>query len=89
MSFRVFWAPYAEQQLEQILRRSVDQTRLVEAAYAIDQRLAKEPLAFGESRYDTVRIAFERPLAIQYEVLEDVATVIVYDVWQIDVKRQD
>jgi hypothetical protein len=87
MSYRVLWAPHAEDQLERLLLGASDQPRLAEAARAIDQRLAKDPLAFGESRFDAVRIAFERPLAIHYEVLEDVETVIVYDVWRIDVKR--
>jgi hypothetical protein len=86
MSYRVFWSPHAEDQLEQLLLGSSEQPRLARAARTIDQHLAKEPLAFGESRFDTVRIAIERPLAIHYEVLEDVKTVIVYDVWRIDLK---
>jgi hypothetical protein len=89
MSYRVFWSPHAEDQLERLLLGSSDQPRLAEAARGIDQRLAKDPWIFGESRFDAVRIAFEQPLAIHYEVLEDVETVIVYDVWRIDVKRQD
>jgi hypothetical protein len=85
MSYRVFWSPHAEDQLERLLLGASDQPLLAEAARAIDQRLAKEPLSIGESRFDAVRIAFERPLAIHFEVLEDVETVIVYDVWRIDV----
>ena len=42
------------------------------------RRLVADPLDFGESRYDQVRIGFERPLAVQFEVLEDVRTVIVF-----------
>lgn len=86
MSYRVFWSPHAEEQLERLLLGAFDQSHLAAVARAIDQRLTRDPLTFGESRFDTVRIAFERPLAIHYEVLEDVETVIVYDVWRIDVK---
>jgi hypothetical protein len=44
------------------------------------------PSEFGESRFDTVRAAFLRPLGVQFDVLEDVQTVIVYDAWRIDAK---
>jgi hypothetical protein len=87
MSYRVFWAPHAEEQLERLLLEASDQSILAESARAIDRRLVTEPLAFGESRFDAVRIAFERPLAIHYEVHQDVETVIVYDVWRIDIHR--
>jgi hypothetical protein len=88
MSYRVFWSPHAEGQLERLLLGASNLPRLAESAREIDQRLAREPLKFGESRFEAVRIAFERPLAIHYEVLEDVETVIVYDVWRIDVKQR-
>ena len=52
----------------------------------IDGHLLGQPNEFGESRYDTVRIGFVHPLGVQFEVLEDVRTVIVYDVWRIDRK---
>jgi hypothetical protein len=44
------------------------------------------PNKFGESRYDTVRIGFVSPLGVQFEVMQDVRTVVVYDVWRIDRK---
>ena len=43
-------------------------------------------MRFGESRYDAVRVGFVLPLGVQFEVFDDVRTVIVYDVWRIDVK---
>jgi hypothetical protein len=45
-------------------------------------------LAFGESRFDSVRVGYELPLGVQYEVLGDVRTVVVYDVWRIDAKMK-
>jgi plasmid stabilization system protein ParE len=87
MSFRVFWSPHAEQQLEEILRDIGSQSQVAPAAREIDRFLAHDPARFGESRYDTVRIGFVRPLGVPFEVLEDVHTVIVYDVWRIDIRK--
>ena len=84
MSYRVFWSPHAEQRLEEILQDAVKQAEIAASARQIDHFLASYPIDFGESRYDTVRIGFVRPLGVQYEVLEDVRTVIVYDVWRIE-----
>jgi hypothetical protein len=86
MSYRVFWAPHAEKRLEEILRDAASLAQHAAAACEIDQKLISNPLKFGESRFDAVRIGFVRPLGVQYEVLEDARTVIVYDVWRIDVK---
>ena len=87
MTYRVFWSPHAEQRLEAILRSAGDSSRIAAAARVIDRHLVADPNTFGESRYDTVRVGFVRPLGIQFEILEDVRTVIVFDVWKIK-KRQ-
>jgi hypothetical protein len=89
MRHRVFWSPHAEQRLEEILQDPTSQSPCASAARNIDVFLSSNPIEFGESRYDTVRIGFVRPLGVQYEVLEDVRTVIVYDVWRIDVRKLD
>jgi hypothetical protein len=89
MSYRVFWSPHAEQRLEEILQDATAQAQYAAAARSIDRILAADPIGFGESRFDTVRIGFVLPLGIQYEILEDVRTVIVYDVWQIDVRKRE
>ena len=86
MSYRVFWSPHAEGQLEEILRNATDAAAIAAFAREIDRFLVANPKSFGESRYDTVRVGFVRPLGIQFEVLDDVRTVIVYDVWRIDRK---
>ncbi len=88
MSYRVFWHPHAEQQLETILSNTANQAAFTRAAKEIDGHLVNDPLAFGESRFDTVRIGFAKPLGIHYEVLKDVETVIVYDVWRTDLRRR-
>jgi hypothetical protein len=73
--------------LEALLQASAEPAKLVAASREIDRHLAADAVAFGESRYDQVRIGFVRPLGVQFEVLDDVGTVIVFDVWRID-KRQ-
>ena len=80
MSYRVFWTPHAEAQFERTVRQSRNPSVMVAAARRIDAELATKPLDFGESRYESVRIGFVLPLAVHYEILEDVRTVIVYDV---------
>jgi len=62
MSYRVFWSPYAEELLERILRESADSVEAAVAARDINRFLISNPIDFGESRYDTVRIGFYRPL---------------------------
>jgi plasmid stabilization system protein ParE len=86
MTYRVFWSPNAEERLEAIVRNASDTVSLAAAAQQIDRYLAMIPSDFGESRYDTVRVGFVPPLGIQFEVMDDVRTVIVYDVWRIDRK---
>jgi len=88
VTYRVFWAPFAEQRLETIVRSHADHSPIVTAARLLNAQLARDPIDVGESRFDAVRIGFELPLGIQYEVLEDVRTVIVYDVWWIDRKQK-
>jgi hypothetical protein len=87
MTFRVFWSPHAEQRFEKLLATAEDRATIVVAARDIDARLVADPVAFGESRYDTVRVGFMLPLGVQFEVIEDVRTVIVYDVWRVDRKE--
>jgi hypothetical protein len=86
MSFRVFWSPHAEERLEKILRAAQDPFPLTFAARQIDKYLATILADFGESRYDTVRVGFVPPLGVQFEVMDDVHSVVVYDVWRIDRK---
>jgi hypothetical protein len=86
MTYRVLWAPHAEQRLEQLLQNTLDQPTVAGAAHEFDRWLVADPKAFGESRYDTVRVGFVRPLGVQFEVMDDVRTLVVYDEWRIDRK---
>jgi hypothetical protein len=78
MNYRVFWSPRSEERLEMFVAvSSSERSILAAAAREIDKNLLSQPNAFGESRYDNVRIGFVHPLCIQFEVIEDVRTVIV------------
>ena len=87
MNYRVFWAPKADEQLDAILRVAADRPEIAAASRAIDVKLATDPADLGQSRVDNVRVAFYHPLGIEFEVLEDVKTVIVYEVWRTDLHR--
>jgi hypothetical protein len=84
MAYRVFWTPNAEQKLSNILGRSRDASIVAAAAREFDSRLITAPTKVGESRIETLRIGFERPLGFDFDVLEDVKTVIVLNVWRTD-----
>ena len=88
MQFRVLWAPYAEQRLENFLQQSADPNTLAAAARQLDQYLIVAPAEFGESRYEAMRVGFSFPLGVQFEVMDDVRTVVVHDVWRIDQRTQ-
>lgn len=86
MAYRVFWTPYAEDQLSQLAAVSTDARQLAEAAREIDRRLISSPTAVGESRDHNFRVGFISPLAVHFEVMRDVQTVIVHYVWRTDGK---
>jgi hypothetical protein len=87
MKYRVLGSPYSEERLEQLVKSAPDADVIAIAVRQIDQNLIASPNSFGESRYDNERIGFFRPLAVHFEVMDDVWTVVVYDVWRIDRKR--
>jgi hypothetical protein len=84
MKHFVFWSPEADESLQSLIRDDDRDGRVVRAAREIDFWLARGPLDFGESRYDTVRVGFVTPLAIQFDVLADPPTVIVLDIWRVN-----
>jgi hypothetical protein len=84
MKHFVFWEPEADETLQALIRADDVDGRVVRAVREIDFWLARGPLDFGESRYDTVRAGFVAPIAVQFDVLADPPTVIVLDIWRID-----
>lgn len=82
MSHFVFWAPAADEKLQEIIRAADDRSRLARIVREIDFWLARGPSDFGESRFETVRLGVVERVAVLFEVLDDPPTVIVLDIWR-------
>jgi hypothetical protein len=82
MKHFVFWIPEADEKLQSIITAANASHDLIRVVREVDFWLARDPLDFGESRFDTVRIGVVRPLAVLFDVLDDPPTVIVLDIWQ-------
>lgn len=82
MPYVVFWAPEADEKLQELIAASTDQKTLIHVVREVDFWLARTPLDFGESRYESVRLGVVRPVAVLFDVLEDPPTVIVLDIWR-------
>jgi hypothetical protein len=86
MAFRVLWAPDADVKLERFLTNATDVPAAAAAVRIVNQHLAENPHEFGESRYHAIRVGFVNPFGVQFEVMDDVQTVVVHDLWRIDRK---
>jgi hypothetical protein len=67
---------------------SRNQFEIATAAREIDARLIADHIGAGESRYEAVRIGFCRPLGVEYEVFDDVRTLIVHGVWRVNQSKR-
>lgn len=77
--------PVSEQRLATSWLIAPDRNAVTRAAHRLDQRLRTDPLHLGESRRSSVvRFAYDYPLGIEYEVIEDAKNVRVLSVWTID-----
>ena len=82
MSHVVFWSPEADETLQALIRDAADREACLLWIREIDFWLARGPLDFGESRYDTIRLGVVAPLAVLFDVLDDPPTVIMLDIWR-------
>jgi len=72
MKYQVAWTKTAEQHLAAIWLAAANRNAVTQAAYRLEELLQTSPLSLGESRQSSVsRIAFDEPLAIEFEVVED------------------
>lgn len=82
MSYQVDWSAAAEQDLAALWTSTPDRDGVTAAAERIDDRLARDPLHFGEPWTSSVhRIAVHGPIGVEYEVIEDDSRVIVHGVF--------
>jgi hypothetical protein len=82
MKYTVIYLPSAEQQLADLWLAAADRSAITSASDKIDQLLKDNPLAVGESRVSNIRILFEEPLVVVYDVREADLVVKVWAVWQ-------
>lgn len=82
MIYRILWAPEVEEAFDNMLAKADldERTVLAKASRVINQQLVNDPKHFGESRYEDVRVGFEPPLLVQFQIMEDVRTVIVFHI---------
>jgi hypothetical protein len=85
VTYRIVWGVSAESMPAEIWLGSGDRTSVTEAAAALEAALPQRPLRIGESRTSSVhRVAYEPPLGIEYEVVEDDKKVIVQGVFSLE-----
>lgn len=77
MNFTVTWLPLANNDLAEIWMRAPDRNAVTFACDRVDQRLAVDPLNEGESRFGSIRITFELPLRVVFDVWENSREVFV------------
>jgi hypothetical protein len=82
MKYTVAWLPSALLDLADIWNNAADRRAVTEAADTIDDWLIRDPLGQGEGREGTMRILFNKPLAISYGVDTVNRMVYVWEVWR-------
>lgn len=85
MNYRIEWTEEAENDLARLWNNAADRNAVAAASDWLDNRLACDPLHFGESWGSSVhRIAVRDPIGIEFEVIEDDKFVLVHGVFVID-----
>ena len=84
MKYTVVWKQAAEDELAQLWNEAADRDAVRQAADRMEKLLATQPLALGESRTGSMRIAFESPLGMFFDVSEQDRLVSVVRVWRVD-----
>jgi hypothetical protein len=82
MSYPVYWASIAENQLTRIWLGSRRRGPVTAAANAVDARLGLDPTSVGESRSGDYRVVFEWPLIVTFRVDRQNQAVFVVAVWE-------
>jgi plasmid stabilization system protein ParE len=80
MSYTVVWKPAAEEELARLWCEAADRDSLAAAANTLDRLLREAPRDQGESRSETIRVTFVRPLGVFYHIHEQDRLVSVLGV---------
>jgi len=79
-SWLLKWKPKAVRELTALWNQSSEKAAVTKAVHQLEQALSRNPMTFGESRVGLQRMAFEKPLCINFEVIPDDHKVIVISV---------
>lgn len=82
--YEVRWKRLARNQLAELWLGTGDRDAITEAVAEVDRLLAARPHTAGESRPDSRRIVFARPLVALYQIVEDDRRVEVLAVWSVE-----
>jgi hypothetical protein len=83
MNFQLLWPTAMLERLEQQYLRSRSLARGTDFSLAlgrIEQHLANDPIACGESRDGTIRLVIDAPVTVWFEVDVVAKTVLIHDV---------
>jgi hypothetical protein len=84
MNYITFWTSEAEAGLADAWLHATDRSAVNVASHLIDQALAGHPLRFVTPRiYSVIRMAYEPPLGVEFEIIEDDKKVRVLRVWSL------
>ncbi len=82
MKYTVTWIAWAEGRLADLWTDAPDRAAVSAAVARLDARLARTPLYIGDPVDSSVhRVAYDAPIGIEYEVIEDDKKVIVRGVF--------
>lgn len=81
MRYSVACTPTADGQLAAIWITARNRGSVTAAALEIENALADEPLAVGESREGNLRILFVEPLGVRYLVEPEDLRVVIVQFW--------
>ena len=84
MKYVVVWPDEIAQELAAVWLAAADPSASAASTHRLEQLLERDPLHTGESRGSSVnRVAFDRPVGIAFEVVEDDKRVVVRNVFLI------
>jgi hypothetical protein len=84
MNYRVEWPDDPLGELAAVWTVAPDRTAVTAAAHQIEQDLARDPYTRGiPAGSPQVRTAYEPPLGIDYEMIEDDKLVRILRVWSV------
>ena len=77
MNYTVTWEEAAETQLATLWLQATDKSAVAGYIDQMDRVLGRDPKGAGESRNETTRIAFFRPLVVRFHIDETLKIVTV------------